>query len=306
MKTIRLEVTDEYDGARLDVFIADNLVRLSRSQAQKLIKEGHVMVQGRSASKAGEKVVEGKEIVVTIPDPKPLNAEPEDIPLDILYEDSDLIVVNKPQGMVVHPAPGHFSGTLVNALLHRCRDLSGINGVLRPGIVHRLDKDTSGALVVAKNDYAHVSLAAQIKQHTVLRKYIALVHGDPQKDAGTIDAPIGRHPVYRKKMAVVANGRRAVTHYRVLERLGNYSLVEARLETGRTHQVRVHMAYLGHPIVGDKVYGPRKAHFDLPGQALHARLLGFVHPRSGEYMEFIAEPPAILERLLTRLRALLA
>jgi len=236
------------------------------------------------------------------PEPRPVDVQAQDIPLDILYEDEDIIVINKPQGMVVHPAAGNYNSTLVNALLHHCRDLSGINGEMRPGIVHRIDKDTSGVLVVAKNDHSHVNLAQQIKDKTAVRKYIALVEGDIKEDAGTIDAPIGRHPVYRKKMAVVPGGRRAVTHFKVLERFGRYTLIEARLETGRTHQIRVHMAYIGHPVVGDPVYGYKRQSFNLNGQLLHAQCLGFKHPRTGRYMEFCAPLPDYFTDVICKLR----
>ncbi len=231
-----------------------------------------------------------------------MEVTPEDIDIEILYEDEYLVVVNKPQGMVVHPAAGHSSGTLVNALLSKCSNLSTINGVVRPGIVHRIDKDTSGVLVVAKNDMAHISLAEQIKKHTVNRIYVAIVEGRIKDDEGTINLPIGRHPVERKKMAVVQNGRNAVTHYKVLERYEKNTYIQAKLETGRTHQIRVHMAYIGHPLVGDPVYGFKKQRFKLNGQALHAKTLGFIHPATGEYMEFSAEPPLYFTELLNKLR----
>ena len=226
----------------------------------------------------------------------------ENIPLDVIYEDSDVIVINKSQDMVVHPAPGNYSGTLVNALLYHCRDLSGINGVLRPGIVHRIDKDTSGALVVAKNDNAHNSLAMQLKDHSMTRSYLALVEGIIKQDEGSIDEPIGRHPKDRIKMAVVENGKKAITHYKVIERFDNYTLVECNLETGRTHQIRVHMAKIGHPLVGDLVYGFKKQRFNLKGQVLHAKRLGFIHPSTNEYMEFVSPLPDYFEKLITKLR----
>lgn len=288
----------EHRGKRLDVFLAEELPELTRSHIQKLVGDGLVTVNCRPA-KASYKVQLGDAIEVAVPEPEGLDVAAENIPLDILYEDRDVIVVNKPQGMVVHPAAGNYTGTLVNALLGHCTDLSGINGVLRPGIVHRIDKDTSGAIMAAKNDEAHLSLASQIKDHAVVRKYIALVHGIISEPAGVIDAPIGRDPRERKRMAVVTqNCKSAVTRYRVLERFAGYTLVECRLETGRTHQIRVHMAYLGHPVVGDPVYGPRKNPFALAGQALHAALLGFNHPRTGEYLEFAAPLPDYFRHLI--------
>lgn len=289
-------------GERLDRFLAGVLKDLSRSRIQELIKEGQVTVNGQ-AVKPNYKIKENDSLKVIIPAAQPLEVLPEDIALDILYEDQDLIVINKPQGMVVHPAAGHYSGTLVNALLHHCRDLSGINGVLRPGIVHRLDKDTSGVLVAAKNDYAHQHLAQQIKEHSVKRIYLALLHGRIKEEAGVIEAPIGRDPRERKRMAVVdKNGKEAVTAYTVLERFQDYTFVKLQLKTGRTHQIRVHMAYLGFPVVGDPKYGPRKPHFGLKGQALHAQTLGFVHPRTGEYMEFSAPLPEYFQEILEKLR----
>lgn len=293
-----LTAAEEHRGQRLDVFLAAELPDLTRSHIQKLVGDGLVTVNHRPA-KASYKVQPGDEIGVAVPEPEGLNVASENIPLDILYEDRDVIVVNKPQGMVVHPAAGNYTGTLVNALLGHCTDLSGINGVLRPGIVHRIDKDTSGVIMAAKNDEAHLGLAKQIKDHTVARKYIALVHGIISEPAGIVDAPIGRDPRERKRMAVVTtNSKPAVTRYRVLERFAGFTLVECRLETGRTHQIRVHMAYLGHPVVGDPVYGPRKSPFDLQGQALHAAVLGFHHPRTGEYMEFMAPLPDYFEQLI--------
>lgn len=290
-------------GSRIDVFLAEAMEQLSRSGVQKLIDTGQIIRNGKP-TKANEKLKEGDVIHVTLPDVKEVEILPENIPLDILYEDKDVIVVNKPQGMVVHPAPGHLSGTLVNALLYHCgEELSGINGEKRPGIVHRIDKDTSGVLMVAKNDMAHQSLAAQLAVHSITRKYYAIVYNGFPEDTGTVDRPIGRNPQDRKKMAVTEkHSRHAVTHYRVLERMEKFTLIEAQLETGRTHQIRVHMAYIGHPLLGDPVYGPKKQPISLEGQALHAKVLGFQHPRTGEYMEFEAPLPPYFEALLERLR----
>ncbi len=289
-------------GNRLDAFLALNLEGKTRSAVQKLMDQGKVLVNGKTGRK-NDKVKPGDSIQVEIPEPEPLELLPQDIPLDIVYEDEHLLVVNKPKGMVVHPAPGNPDGTLVNALLYHCGEsLSGINGVIRPGIVHRIDKDTSGLLMVAKNDLAHQSLAAQIAAHTFTRMYNTVVYGNLKTDEGTISAPIARHPTDRKKMAVVPGGREAVTHYRVLERLPGFTLVECRLETGRTHQIRVHMAHIGHPVAGDPVYGPKKCITSLNGQCLHARLLGFVHPATGEYMEFDSGLPPYFTDFLEKLR----
>ena len=296
-----LLIEAEHVGTRLDVFVASAMEGISRSYAQKLIGDGAVKVNG-SAAKANYRLKAGDLVEVEHVKPAELCILPENIALDIYYEDQDVIVVNKPSGMVVHPGPANYSGTLVNALLSCCRDLSGINGVLRPGIVHRIDKDTTGLLMVAKNDFAHEILAAQLKEHTVHRGYIALAHGLIAGERGLIDAPIGRDMRDRQKMAVVTrNGKEAVTRYRVLDHAENYTLLKLRLETGRTHQIRVHMTYIGHPIVGDARYGPAKPHFNLDGQFLHAYLLGFVHPRSGEYMEFRAPLPDKLQNVLTQL-----
>ncbi len=295
-------VTGEDEGMRLDILVTSLDPGLSRSRVQKLVAGGEVTVNG-SAAKSNYKVREGDRVCVKIPAPEQQEVAAENIPLDIVYEDSDLLVVNKPQGMVVHPAAGNYSGTLVNALLYHCDDLSGINGVIRPGIVHRIDKDTSGLLVVAKNDHAHVSLAGQLKDHSVSRKYLALVHGVVTEPSGIIDAPLGRDPRDRKKMAVITrNSKEAVTRYRVLERFEHYTLIECQLETGRTHQIRVHMAYLGHPVAGDPVYGPQKNPLGLKGQALHACLLGFRHPVTGEFMEFEADIPPYFQNLISELR----
>ena len=273
------------------------------SHAQKLIANGDVVVNDEAVSK-NYKCKSGDIIKVTIPEPVLLDIKPENIPLDIVYEDDDLLVVNKPKGMVVHPAPGNADGTLVNALMFHCSDsLSGINGVIRPGIVHRIDKDTSGLLIVAKNDAAHLHLAEQIKEHSFTRRYRAVVHGNIKDDEGTVDAPIGRNPKDRKKMAVTTeNSRNAVTHYKVLERFGSFTYIECQLETGRTHQIRVHMAYKGHPVAGDPVYGPRNTPTEMNGQCLHAGLIGFIHPRTGEYLQFEAPLPDYFEKFLRKLR----
>jgi len=289
-------------GIRLDVGVTDVLGK-SRAFVQGLIAQDCIKVNG-SPKKANYKVRQGDQIEVDFPILRESTAEPENIPLDILYEDEDVLVVNKRQGMVVHPAPGAWTGTMVNALLFHCHNLSGINGVLRPGIVHRIDKDTSGILVVAKNDIAHQGLAAQLKEHTMDRKYLALVHGAVLEPSGTVDAPIGRDPSDRKRMAVVFNhSKPAVTHYTVLERFSETTYLEVRLETGRTHQIRVHMVYVKHPVLGDPVYGTRKNKFGLNGQMLHAAHLGFEHPRSGKWMEFDAPVPKMFASLLEKLRA---
>lgn len=296
-------VEEEQSGERLDKFVTDSMddTAVSRTQVQEWIKAGAVEVDGKAA-KANYKVTESNRVVLHIPEPEDAAIEPEAIPLEVIYEDSDLIVINKPRGIVVHPAPGHTSGTLVNALMHHCKDLSGINGMIRPGIVHRIDKDTTGLLMAAKNDLAHISLAEQLKEHTVTRKYIALVHGNLPHDQGTIDAPIGRDLKDRKLFTVTErNSRHAVTHFVVLERLGDYSIVELQLETGRTHQIRVHMKYIGHPLAGDPVYGRNKT-VALKGQALHAAVLGFTHPRSGERLQFEVPLPADFEHVLNSLR----
>ncbi|MBR6823960.1 MAG: RluA family pseudouridine synthase [Firmicutes bacterium] len=290
------------EASRLDTFLAKQLPELSRSRIQNMIKAGEVTVDGTPAKKAGMMLEGGEEILLAVAEALPLEVEAEDIPLDVVYEDHDIIVVNKPQGMVVHPAPGHTHGTLVNALLHHCDDLSGINGVARPGIVHRIDKDTSGLLVVAKNDAAHVGLAEQWKGHNIKRIYHALLEGVMAEMRGTIDAPIGRHPSQRLKNAVEPkNGKPAITHYRVLERFPAYTYAEMQLETGRTHQIRVHMAHLGHPVAGDRLYGPRKQKLDTAGQVLHAKVLGFKHPTTGEYMEFDSQLPPYFQKLLDEL-----
>ena len=299
----RLTVSPEEAGVRIDKYLAEQLPDITRSYLQKLLKDGSVQMNGKPV-KTSTKTAAGAVIEFTIPDPEEPEILPEDIPLDILYEDSDVILINKPKDMVVHPAAGHYTGTLVNALMYHCKgDLSGINGVLRPGIVHRIDKDTTGVLIVCKNDKAHNALAEQLKEHSITRKYRAIVCGNLKEDEGTVDAPLGRHPQDRKKMAIVrTGGKRAVTHYRVLERFGNYTYIECQLETGRTHQIRVHMASLGHPLLGDEVYGRVKSPFKLEGQTLHAMVLGFIHPTTGEYMEFEAPLPEYFEKLLEKLR----
>lgn len=294
-----MEVIIKEAGVRLDKAVAD-LTDLSRSLANEQIKNGQILVNGQ-AKKAKYTVKEGDVISYELPEPEVVEYVAEDIPLEIVYQDEDVAVVNKPQGMVVHPSAGHTSGTLVNALMYHIKDLSGINGVLRPGIVHRIDKDTSGLLMIAKNDQAHVALADELKDKKSLRKYWAIVHGNLPNDRGVIEAPIGRSEKDRKKQAVTAKGKPALTRFQVLERFGDYTLVELQLETGRTHQIRVHMAYIGHPVAGDEVYGPRKT-LKGHGQFLHARTLGFTHPRTGEVLEFTAEAPAIFQETLEKLR----
>jgi 23S rRNA pseudouridine1911/1915/1917 synthase len=291
----------EDEQARIDVFLADQSPELSRSRIQKLIAAGLVSVNGQ-AVRSSYRLKAGDRVYLEVPEPEAPRIDPEDIPLDIYFEDPDVVVVNKPRGLVVHPAVGHYSGTLVNALLYHCRDLSSINGMLRPGIVHRLDRDTSGLLMVAKNNAAHLALAEQLQNRTVLRRYTALVHGCPRHESGTVEAPIGRHPRDRQRMAVnYRSGRQARTHYRVLRRLGNLALLELTLDTGRTHQIRVHMSYLGHPLVGDLKYGHARPEMGLSGQFLHAGTLGFTHPRTGERMVFEAPLPAELAAVLDRL-----
>ena len=298
MTPIQLTI-EQGDSGRPDKVLAGRLTQFSRSKLQRWISNGLVLVNGQQVADK-YKVKIGDQVVVTPEGPHPIDLKPEDIPLDIVYEDDDVLVVNKPQGMVVHPAPGHPDHTLVNALMYHS-PLSTINGEFRPGIVHRIDKDTSGLLMVAKNDRAHQSLAAQLKSKTTKREYIALVHGRIKEEKGTIDAPLGRSRKDRKKQAIVANGRHAVTHFKVLERYRNYTLIKCRLETGRTHQIRVHLASIGHPLAGDPLYGPRKT---LPGrgQYLHARLLGFVHPTTGKEMVFTAPLPAYFQQMIAKLR----
>lgn len=296
-------VEKEQEGMRLDQFLAAELTEHSRSYIQKLIREGRVTVNDK-AMKPGGRIQADDKILMTVPPLQELSVLPEEMDLDILYEDEDVILINKPKDMVVHPCPGRYSGTLVNGLLAHCQDnLSGINGVLRPGIVHRIDKDTTGVLVVCKTNLAHRSLAEQLKEHSITRKYEAIVYNNIPEEEGTVDAPIGRNPSDRKKMAVeYKNGKRAVTHYRVIDHLNHqFNHIECQLETGRTHQIRVHMASIGHPLLGDEIYGPRNGRKGLEGQCLHARVLGFVHPRTGEYMEFEAPLPEYFKELLRKL-----
>ncbi len=298
---IVLTVGESDAGLRLDVFLAERNPELSRSRIQGLIEESLVTVNDRPA-KAGYRVRQGDTVSMVVPEPEPLHIEPEAIPLDIIYEDEHLIVINKPRGMVVHPGAGNYTGTLVNALLHHCPDLSGINGVTRPGIVHRLDKDTSGLLMVAKDDFTHLDLARQLEKRTVSKGYLALVYGEPGRERGTVNAPIGRHPRDRKRMAAnVRNGKPAVTHYEVLRRYKGYTLLRVTPETGRTHQIRVHLTHIGLPLVGDLIYGRARPALGLEGQFLHAHKLGFVHPRTGEQLLFTAPLPPELEAVLQQL-----
>ena len=302
MEPIRLRASEESKNQRLDAFLASSLDGLTRSQATRLIESGEVAVNGRAVSKS-YKLAGGEDVAVTLPEPAPVEAVPQDIPLDVVYEDADVIVVNKPSGMVVHPAPGHPDGTLVNALLYHCvGTLSGIGGALRPGIVHRIDRDTSGLIIAAKNDAAHQYLSAQLADHTLARTYECIVVGSLREDRGTVDAPIARHPADRKRMAVVAGGREAVTHWEVIARYPGYTHVRCRLETGRTHQIRVHMAYIGHPILGDTVYGAKKEVPGLTGQCLHAVGLRFLHPRTHEVVELSCPLPDEFTRMLQKIR----
>jgi 23S rRNA pseudouridine1911/1915/1917 synthase len=301
MEIFTIETDDV--NKRVDVFLNEEMEDVSRSALQKNIEKGNITVNGEKISK-NYKLHLGDIVEAELPPPENIDIVPEDIPLDIMYEDDDLIVINKSQNMVVHPAPGHYTGTLVNALMFHCGDnLSGINGVLRPGIVHRIDKDTSGVLVIAKSDLAHKGLSEQLAEHSMKRVYNAIVYNSFSEESGTVDRNIDRSKNDRKKMAVVMQGgRNAVTHYKVIEKLGKYTWVELQLETGRTHQIRVHMSYIGHPLLGDPVYGPKKCPFNLNGQVLHAKVLGFIHPRTGEYMEFNSELPDYFSSLIERLK----
>lgn len=303
MNEILFEVSPQMVDERIDKCISSYMEDLSRSYIQKIIKDGGVQVND-SVVKANYKVKPDDSVRFCIPDNIEPDIEPQDIPLDILYEDEDVLVVNKPKGMVVHPAPGHYSDTLVNALMYHCRgSLSGINGVMRPGIVHRIDKDTTGSIIICKNDDSHNHIAAQLKDHSINRRYRAIVFGNIKEDEGTVSGAIGRHPTDRKKMAInEKNGKPAVTHYKVLERFGAYTYIECKLETGRTHQIRVHMTSIGHPLLGDTVYSNIKQPYKLEGQTLHAYILGFIHPRTGEYIETVAPLPQYFEELLRKLR----
>lgn len=305
METIKFTITTEEVGKRIDAFLSDKLEDFSRSAITKAIEKGLLTVNDKTVSKS-YKLNLDDEVSFTIEAPVELDVVAQDIPLDIVYEDDDLLVVNKPKGMVVHPAAGNYTDTLVNALLFHCKDsLSGINGVLRPGIVHRIDKNTSGLLIVAKNDISHRHLAQQIKEHSFTREYLTIVYGNIKDDSGTIDAPIGRHHTDRKKMCVTTkNSKNAVTHYEVLERLNGYTFLRCKLETGRTHQIRVHMSYIGHPVAGDDVYGPKKVIKQLEGQCLHAQKLGFIHPKTNEYLEFSSEIPSVFSEFLHKLQKL--
>ena len=303
MNEIVMEITPEMEGERIDKCISNYLESLSRSYIQKIIKDGKAYVND-AVVKANYKVKVDDKVQFEIPDCEEPDIPPQDIPLDILYEDKDILIVNKPKDMVVHPAPGHYEGTLVNAIMFHCKDeLSGINGVLRPGIVHRIDKDTTGSIIICKNDEAHRKIAQQLKEHSITRKYRAIVYGRIMEEEGTVNAPIGRHPTDRKKMAInEKNGKPAVTHYKVLERFDKYTYIECQLETGRTRQIRVHMTSIGHPLLGDEVYGNAKCPFKLEGQTLHAMTIGFIHPTTGEYVEYEAPLPEYFEHLLQILR----
>ncbi len=298
-----IDVLESQAGIRIDKFLSDELPELSRSYIQKLIKENLIKVNGNNV-KANYKLSESDLVIVKQPELKEPDILEENIPLDILYEDSDLLIVNKSKGMVVHPSAGHYSGTLVNALMYHCKDdLSGINGVMRPGIVHRIDMDTTGSLLVCKNDAAHQNIATQLKEHSIKRVYHAIVHGNLKEDEGTIDAPVGRHPIERKKMSINhKNGKAAITHYKVIERFKDYTYIQCELETGRTHQIRVHMASIKHPLLGDAVYGPAKCPFKLQGQTLHAKIIGVIHPRTNEYLEADAPLPEYFVTLLKKLK----
>lgn len=300
---IEINIEEHGAGERIDKYISDMLSSCSRSYIQKLINDNYILVN-RKNIKSNYRLCPGDELKIMFPVPEELEVLPENIPLDIVYEDDDVILVNKPKGMVVHPAAGHYTHTLVNALLYHCRhNLSGINGVLRPGIVHRIDMDTTGIIIACKNDSAHLSLSEQLKEHSITRYYYAICHNSFSEMQGTVNAPIGRHPVDRKKMSVnYRNGKEAITHYEVLENLGKYAYIRCKLETGRTHQIRVHMSSIGHPLLGDDVYCSAKTPFNLQGQTLHAGVLGFIHPRTGEYMEFEAPLPEYFQKLLNKLK----
>lgn len=304
MNEVVFEITPEMEGERIDKCISNYVETLSRSYIQKIIKEGKAYINDAPV-KSNYKVRVDDKVQFTIPDCEEPDIPPQDIPLDIIYEDKDVLIVNKPKNMVVHPAPGHYEGTLVNAIMYHCHnDLSGINGVLRPGIVHRIDKDTTGSLIICKNDEAHRKIAEQLKEHSITRKYRAIVYGRISNDEGVVDTPIGRHPTDRKKMAInERNGKPAITHYKVLERFEKYTYIECQLETGRTHQIRVHMTSIGHPLLGDEVYGNAKCPFKLEGQTLHAMTIGFIHPSTNQYVEYEAPLPEYFERLLQILRS---
>lgn len=299
---IELNIEEQGVGERIDKYLSDMLSSYSRSRIQKLISDGLVLVDNKNI-KSNYRLNNGDFLKISIPFPEEYEILPENIPLDIVYEDEDVILINKPKGMVVHPAAGHYEGTLVNALMYHCKDnLSGINGVLRPGIVHRIDMDTTGIIIACKNDNAHISLSEQLKEHSITRYYYAICHNSFSENSGTVDAPIGRHPIDRKKMAINhKNGKEAITHYEVLHNFGKFAYIKCRLETGRTHQIRVHMASIGHPLLGDNVYCSAKTPFKLQGQTLHAGVLGFVHPKTGKYMEFEAPLPEYFEKLLKKL-----
>lgn len=302
-EVLEFQVTGDEENQRIDKYLSICMTDSSRSYIQKLIKDGNVTIEDKLV-KANYKVVSGNKIHVRVPEPEQLDIVPENIPLDILYEDSDIIVINKGKGMVVHPAAGHYSGTIVNGLLYHCKDeLSGINGVMRPGIVHRIDMNTTGVIVICKNDKAHNCIAAQLKEHSITREYHAIVYNHFSETEGKIDAPIGRHPVERKKMAInYKNGKNAVTHYEVIQNLKqNFAYIKCHLETGRTHQIRVHMASIQHPLLGDDVYGPKRSNYQLQGQTLHAKTLGFIHPTTNEYVEFSAPLPDYFSDLLRKL-----
>lgn len=301
MENYEFLVKESDKNLRLDVFLSKNVEGKSRSYIKELIENGKVTVLDK-IKKSNYRLKFGDKVHIEIPENIQLDVKPENIKLDIIYEDKDVIVVNKPEGMVVHPAPGNYNGTLVNALLFHCKDLSGINGVNRPGIVHRIDKDTSGVLVIAKNDKAHSSLTEQLKDHSMTREYVAIVEGVIKVDEGVVNVPLGRHPVERIKISVVNNGRNAVTHYKVLERFKTNTLIQCVLETGRTHQIRVHMAFIGHPLVGDPLYGYKKQRFNLKGQILHAKKLGFIHPTTGTYMEFESQTPDSFNKIYNILK----